>query len=164
MGQLIRAGLAALLTVLAVAAVAPAHGGKIIATGSNDAYKLTVQALDMQLGGQPAVDLTAYPVRRSNGAPDLDADVTFTLGTRAVPGRREGDGVTAEIPIEAVGAWRREPIKVTVAGAAGTITLTADPSADSDGGAPSALLPVSVAAVLALGALIMIRRRAGARA
>ena len=159
MGRLIRALAAAGLAALALAGAVYAHGGTVIATGSNDAYKLTVQALDITLNGRPAVDLTAYPVRRSNGAPDLDADVTFTLGAREFPGRRDGDGITAEIPIESRGAWRRETIAVDVDGAAGTIAVRAAPQTSSDGGPPSFLLPGTVGAVLALTVVVVIRRR-----
>jgi MYXO-CTERM domain-containing protein len=155
MGRLI---LAALVAGLVVASLARAHGGSVVATGSNDAYKLTVQALDMRLNGEPAVDLTAYPVRRSNGAPDLDADVRFTLGTRTVPGRRQADGITAEIPIESTGSWRRQPIAVTVNGAAGTITVRAA-AIDTDDGPPGWLIPATIAAILALGVVAFMRRR-----
>lgn len=157
MGRLI---LAAILASLAFAGAVHAHGGATIATASNDAYKLTVQALDMRLDdGRSAVDLTAYPVRRSNGAPDLDADVTFTLGTRTVSGRRDADGITAEIPIEKTGAWKTQPITVTVDGVAGTITARAEPQPVADSGPPAALVPVTMGAVLALGAVVVIRRR-----
>jgi len=159
MGRLTRGAIAAVLTLLMLAGVVHAHGGRVVATGSNDAYKLTVQALDMRLNGQPAVDLTAYPVRRSNGAPDLDADVTFKLGARDVAGRREADGITAEIPIETTGAWRREPITVTASGTAGTITVHAAALQRTDGGPPAALIPTTVGAVLVLGAIVVIRRR-----
>lgn len=155
MGRLI---LLALAASLAFAGVALAHGGRVVATGSNDAYKLTVQALDVSLDGRPAVDLTAYPVRRSNGAPDLDADVTFRLGDQTAKGRRDADGITAEIPIEKAGAWRQEPVTVTVNGAAGTITVSGDPVA-ADDGPPAALIPVTIAAVLALTVVVVIRRR-----
>lgn len=160
MGRLIRGGAAAALASLALAGAARAHGGTVIATGSNQAYKLTVQALDVRVAGRPTVDLTAYPVRRSNGAPDLKAEVTFTLGGRDFTGRREADGITAEIPIESTGAWRRQPITVTVRGAAGTITAHASPQADSDGSPPIALILVTVLALLALSALTIVRRRA----
>lgn len=161
MGRLIRGGLAAMVASSACAGAALAHGGTVIATSSNDAYKLTVQALDMRLAdGRPAVDITAYPVRRSNGAPDLDAQVTFRLGAREAGGRREGDGITAEIPIESKGAWRDEPISVSVTGAAGTITARAAAQPESDSGPPAALVPVTIGAVLALAAVAVVRRRA----
>jgi hypothetical protein len=159
MGRLTRAGLAALLVSLAVAGAVQAHGGMVVATARNDAYKLTVQAIDMRLDGRPAVDLTAYPVRRSNGAPDLDADVSFRLGTREVAGRRQADGITAEIPIERTGAWRREPIAVRVTGTAGTITVRAAPRLKADDGPPTALYPATLAAILVLAGVAFVRRR-----
>jgi hypothetical protein len=159
---MIRGAIAALLASLALAGAVYAHGGAVIATGSNDAYKLTVQALDIQLNGGPAVDLTAYPVRRGNGAPDLNADVTFTLGTREYTGKRLADGITAEIPIEKRGAWREQPITTAVDGAAGTIKVRAEARPAADDGPPSALIPATIVAVLALTAIAIIRRRSRA--
>jgi hypothetical protein len=159
MGRLTRTGVAAALASLALAGAVQAHGGTVVATASNDAYKLTVQAVDMRLDGKPAVDLTAYPVRRGNGAPDLDASVTFRLGTRQMTGRRQADGVTAEVPIERTGAWRRQPITVLVRGAAGTITVRAAPLLKTDDGPPAAIFPATVVAVLALIGVTIVRRR-----
>jgi hypothetical protein len=159
MGRVIRTAFVAVAAALALAGAVYAHGGTVVATASNDAYKLTVQAIDMRLQGRPAVDLTAYPVRRTNGAPDLDAAVTFKLGTQVATGRRQADGITAEIPIEKTGSWRYEPITVTVNGAAGVITVNADALSEPDDGPPVALVPGTIVVVLALIAVAIIRRR-----
>lgn len=158
MGRLIRlATLAAAL--LSAPPAALAHGGGTIASGSNAAYKLSIQALDIRLDdGRPAVDLTAYPIRRTNGAPELDAQVEFQLGERRFDGEREGDGIAAEIPLESAGAWRKEPLAVTLTGAAGMLTIRADASIKG-GGVPGWLFPVSGVCVALLIALTIVRRR-----
>lgn len=155
MGRLIR--LSVLLACLP--ATAFAHGGTTVASGSNAAYKLSVQALDIRLeDGRPGVDFTAYPIRRANGAPELDAQVLFTLGEHRSEGVREGDGIAAELPLESSGEWRRLPIAVTLTGSAGTLTVRADALLEDDG-IPGWLLPVSGVAVAGLIALTVIRRR-----
>ncbi len=159
MGRLARGG-AVLALTLAMATTAFAHGGGTVLSGTNASYKLTVQAIDIRLDdGQPAVDLTAYPIRRANGAPDLNAEVVFKLGTREMDGHREGDGITAEIPIEKGGAWRYEPISASVSGAAGTITATAAAQLDRDSGPPAWLYPVTAALIVPLIAIAIVRRR-----
>ena len=161
MGRLARAG-AVLALTLGLATSAYAHGGGTILTGSNDAYKLSVQALDVRLpDGRPAVDFTAYPIRRVNGAPDLNAEVVFTIGETKYTGERAGDGIAVEIPQKKTGAWRREPISVTLNGAAGTLTASAEAQISSSG-PPGWLVPVTIVLVLALIAITIVRRRRSA--
>ena len=155
MGRLIVA-----LLLLVLPGVAIAHGGGTVATGSNAAYKLSVTALDVRLeDGRPAVDLTAYPIRRANGAPELDAKVDFMLGERRFPGQRDGDGIAAEIPLESAGAWRKEPITVTLNGSAGELTVRAA-ALIKDDGAPGWIFPASGLAIVALIGITVRRRRA----
>lgn len=154
---------AALLAALAAAAApaaAGAHGGTVIASGSNDAYALTVQAAPVQARGDgPLVDVTAYPVRRSNGALDLRARVEVDLGDgRTVRLRPRGDGLEALVPVEEPGAWRSWAVTARVSGAAGTLEVRGGPLAPPDEGPPRWLWPASGAAAVA-AALVVARRR-----
>ena len=123
-----------LLLVLLLPGVAFAHGGSVVAAGGNAAYRLTVQAADTKLkDGGNAVDLTAYPVRLSNGVTDLTADVRITIdggetlrpevvgdGFEALDGGETlrpdvvGDGFEALVPIEKRGAWRTWTVRAAL--------------------------------------------------
>lgn len=153
----------ALLAVLAAAAVPPAaaaHGGATVASGANAAYTLSVQAADARTAdGRPAVDLTAYPVRRSNGAPDLAARVVFDAGGRRVAGVRRGDGVHAVLEVPERGAWRAWALAATVTGAAGRLTVRGEATEVPDDGPPGWAVPVSLAGLVGLGVLVVLHRR-----
>jgi hypothetical protein len=157
---------AVVLLLAAVAAVLPAgaaaHGGTVIASGSNEAYTLTVQAADVRTAdGRRVVDLTAYPVRRSNGAIDLRARVEIDLGDgRTVRPVARGDGLEALIPVDRPGAWRSWAITASVTGEAGTLRIRGTPPPEPSSGPPGWLWPVSGALlVVAAAAVVRARRR-----
>lgn len=151
MGRLIPA--AALAVVLACAPGASAHGGAVIGSTKNDAYALSVTASGMKLpDGRAAVDITAYPIRRASGSPELDARLTVTFDGRDYEGKRLGDGIDVEIPIERTGAWREHALDIAVAGDAGEISLAVQPEATDGGGPPGWLYPLTaLAGVVVVG-------------
>ncbi len=158
----VRRLVAAVLLALALPGLASAHGGRTVATGSNAVYDLSVQASDvLRPDGGQAVDLTAYPIRRANGAPDLEAEVSFAIdGSQAIPGRRSGDGIEATIPVSRRGEWRSWTVAATVRGAAGSLSVTGAPGRPRDDPGPPALIPVSaLLAVVAVGWAVVVRRR-----
>lgn len=148
---------------LAVPAAAHAHGGSLVASGSNAAYTLTVEASEIRgEDGGPALDLTGYPIRNANGALDTGAELTFALGDgRTVRGEPTPDGLEAIIPLEERGEWRRWAISATVRGAAGTLVVRGAPVAADDGSSstPGWLWPASAVALLAAAALVVAVRR-----
>lgn len=145
MGRLII--VSALALALAQAPGAAAHGGAVIGSAKNDAYALSVAASDIELAdGRPAVDVTAYPIRRASGSPELDARLTVTFDGRTYEGQRLGDGIDVEIPIERAGSWREYPLEIAVAGDAGAISLAVEPLATDGGGPPGWLYPLTALA------------------
>lgn len=155
--------LAALLALLAPA-VAAAHGGSVIASGGNDAYRLTIEASDVQgADGARAVDLTAYPIRLTNGAPDLAADLTLSIdGGTPFKAIARGDGLEAIVPVDATGAWRQWTVRARLRGAAGTLAITGAPTdpAGSGGVSGAVLVGSALLAAAALTAVLVRRRRA----
>lgn len=161
MGHVRRAALV-LLLLLIWPAVAAAHGGTTVLSGSNAAYDLSAQASDIVTAeGQKAVDLTAYPIRRGNGAPDLEADVRFSIDDGpAIRARRNGDGVEAIVPVSSRGQWRSWTIVTTVRGAGGKLSVTGVPVARQEDSLPPALVPVGVVlALLGIGYALLVQRR-----
>ncbi|ADB50680.1 hypothetical protein [Conexibacter woesei] len=157
------------LTVALVAAFASdaaAHGGTVIASGENDAYTVTVQAADTRTpGGAPAVDLTAYPIRRANGAPETGATVTFRIdGGPEQTGKLVSGAYDVIVPVERAGEWRGWAVTVRVTGPAGALTVrrAAGAGAEASPDAPGWVVPTIVGSALGALALVAIRRR-GAR-
>lgn len=151
-----------LVVLLVLPALASAHGGTTVLSGGNAAYDLTVLASDVTTPeGATAVDLTAYPIRRGNGAPDLGADVRFSIdGEAAIRARRNGDGVEAVVPVSSRGQWRSWTIVASVRGGGGELRITGEPVARQEDSLPPALVPVGVVlAVLAIGYALLIQRR-----
>lgn len=148
MGRLI--ALAA--TVLGVLPVtAAAHGGTLVGSTKNSAYALSVAAGEIRLpDGREAVDITAYPIRRASGSPDLDARVTITMSGRTYTGKRLGDGIDVEIPLEEAGDWKRKSFTVALVGSAGTIQLAVAPLLKQGDGPPGWLYPATAVGGLAI--------------
>jgi hypothetical protein len=159
-----RAAAAVVVVLTAIVVVAPSargHGGDEVAAGRNAAYVLSVQASEHRGDdGRRYVDLTAYPIRRSNGAPDPQADVTFQIGdggpVRAVP---RGEGHEALIPADRARAWLDWDISATVRGSAGSLTVTGRPRGRPSDDGPPWLLPAGLLVLLAAGGLVVALRR-----
>jgi hypothetical protein len=160
-----RAAASVAIALAASAAVVPAahaHGGDEVAAGRNSAYVLSVQASEHRAeDGRRVVDLTAYPVRRSNGAPDAQAVVTLRIdGRRSLRAVRRGDGHEVLIPTDRPLAWRDWQITATVRGTAGALTVAGRPLGRPDTESPPWVIPAGALLLLtATGIVVAVRRR-----
>jgi hypothetical protein len=155
----VRTAVAALAVALTLPAVAMTHGGYVLAQGGNDAYRLSVQAIEVDGG---VVDVTAYPIRVSDGRLERDARVEIAVDDGRVVRAEYAEGVHhALVPNERAGEWRAWAVTARVVGPAGTLSIRGEPLVAPDAGAPPWLWLITAALLIALAlyAGLRLRRR-----
>lgn len=152
-------------SVVALPGAAGAHGGTVVASGANDAYRVTVQASDVRASSEPLVDVTVYPISRANGAPVSDATVTVRIdGGAPIRATPASGAFEVLVPAERYGAWREWSVVATVEGPAGRLTLRGAQQPSPGADAPGWLVPATAVGLVAAVALVVRRRRPGSQA
>jgi putative membrane protein len=147
------------LALLALPAVAQAHGGDRIVSRSEGPYRVALDALAVRSGEAiAAIDYTVYLTDARTGAPVDDARVTVVVGTatsRPLSAHRRGDTYEVVIP-------KASRLRVRIEGPLGTVAFSYVPPGvryEWPWRQPVVLGGAALALALYLRAWIRLRRR-----
>ena len=118
---MIRLAAVVLTVLLGFPALAAAHGGSVVADGSNDAYDVRVQIADITQDGAPAADVTVYPL--AGGSLDEEATTTVAVNGETYDAAFAEGAYEVVIPIDEPRAWEDWEVGARVVGDAGSITV-----------------------------------------